>query len=244
MRDRLPVDLRNAAPPEFDALPFTSLYLLDDEFAAELANRTVHGVLHIGWVSDGTGGFRGQMAVLVKPHGDVRDHVHGGHQAVPTPRRLPGDDRSVGASLADAPGPRGAVADAGDLNGAGSHGIHGTPASSSTSTHDTSLEGTHAMHPFRTAIEARDIDGAVALLSDDVVFRSPIVFTPYHGRAAVRAILRAVARVFDDFAYVREIGAANAQDHALVFRARIGKRISKAATSYTSTRTARSTNSW
>lgn len=69
LRDRLPVDLRNAVPPEFDALPFTSLYLLDDEFAAELANRTVHGVLHIGWVSDGTGGFRGQMAVLVKPHG-------------------------------------------------------------------------------------------------------------------------------------------------------------------------------
>lgn len=69
LRSRLPADLRNAAPPAFDARPFTSLYLLDDEFAAELANRTVQGVLHIGWVSDGTGGFRGQMAVLVKPHG-------------------------------------------------------------------------------------------------------------------------------------------------------------------------------
>ena len=79
------------------------------------------------------------------------------------------------------------------------------------------------MHPFRTAIEARDIDGAVALLSDDVAVRSLIVFTPDHDRAAVRAILGAVARVFDDFAYVREIGAANAQDHALVFRARIGE---------------------
>ena len=100
------------------------------------------------------------------------------------------------------------------------------------------------MHPFRTAIEARDIDGAVALLSNDIVFRSPIVFAPYHGRAAVRAILGAVARVFDDFAYVREIGATDAQDHALVFRARIGETSSKAATSYTSTRTGRSTNSW
>jgi hypothetical protein len=80
------------------------------------------------------------------------------------------------------------------------------------------------MHPFRAAIEARDIDRAVALLSNDVVFRSPIVVAPYHGRAAVRAILGAVARVFDDFAYVREIGAANAQDHALVFRARIGEK--------------------
>lgn len=80
------------------------------------------------------------------------------------------------------------------------------------------------MHPFRTAIEARDIDGAVALLADDVVFRSPIVFTPYHGRTRVRAILGAVARVFDDFAYVREIGTLNEQDHVLVFRARIGEK--------------------
>ncbi len=49
--------------------PFTSLYLLGDEWAAEIANRTMHGVMHIGWVPDGTGGYRAQMAVLVKPNG-------------------------------------------------------------------------------------------------------------------------------------------------------------------------------
>ena len=69
LRDGLPDDLRGTATPEFDPLPFTSLYLLDDEFAAEIANRTVHGVLHLGWVEDGAGGHRGQMAVLVKPNG-------------------------------------------------------------------------------------------------------------------------------------------------------------------------------
>jgi hypothetical protein len=70
LRDRLPADLRDApSGPDFDTLPFTSLYLLDDEWAAEIVNRTVHGVMHIGWVSDGTGGYRGQMAVLVKPNG-------------------------------------------------------------------------------------------------------------------------------------------------------------------------------
>ncbi|MGH2963317.1 MAG: DUF2867 domain-containing protein, partial [Solirubrobacterales bacterium] len=53
----------------FDTLPFTSIYLLGDEFAAEIANRTVHSVMHIGWVSNGTGGYRGQMAVLTKPNG-------------------------------------------------------------------------------------------------------------------------------------------------------------------------------
>ena len=70
LRDRLPADLRDGpSGPEFDSAPFTSLYLLDDEWAAEVANRTVHGVVHIGWVPDGTGGYRGQMAVLVKPNG-------------------------------------------------------------------------------------------------------------------------------------------------------------------------------
>jgi hypothetical protein len=70
LRDRLPADLRDApAGPEFDAGPFTSLYLLDDEWAAEVANQTMHGVMHIGLVPDGAGGYRGQMAVLVKPNG-------------------------------------------------------------------------------------------------------------------------------------------------------------------------------
>jgi Protein of unknown function (DUF2867) len=70
LRDRLPVDLRDApSGPDFGALPFTSLYLIGDEFAAEIANRTMHGVMHLGWVPDGTGGYRGQMAVLAKPNG-------------------------------------------------------------------------------------------------------------------------------------------------------------------------------
>jgi hypothetical protein len=71
LRDRLPADLRDQAPsPGGDALPFESLYLTDDEWAAEIANQTMHGVMHVGWVADEeTGGYRGQMAVLVKPNG-------------------------------------------------------------------------------------------------------------------------------------------------------------------------------
>ncbi len=72
LRDRLPADLSDGpSGPDFDALPFTSLYLLDDEWAAEIANRTIHGVMHLGWVPDGTGRSRGQMAVLVKPNGQL-----------------------------------------------------------------------------------------------------------------------------------------------------------------------------
>jgi hypothetical protein len=68
LRDRLPADLRDA-PSGPDLSRFSSLYLLHNEWAAEIANRTVHGVMHIGWVPDGAGGYRGQMAVLVKPNG-------------------------------------------------------------------------------------------------------------------------------------------------------------------------------
>ncbi|MGA4845714.1 DUF2867 domain-containing protein [Streptomyces sp. G5(2025)] len=70
LRDRLPADLREGlAGPKFEKLPFTSVYLTDDEWASEMSNRTVHGVMHLSWVPDGAGGHRGQMAVLVKPNG-------------------------------------------------------------------------------------------------------------------------------------------------------------------------------
>jgi len=70
LHERLPADLRDsAAGVKAEALPFTPLYLTDDEFAAEIANKTVHGVLHVGWVEDPACGYRGQMAILVKPNG-------------------------------------------------------------------------------------------------------------------------------------------------------------------------------
>lgn len=70
LAERLPPQLREtAAHLEFGSVPFVPLYLTDDEFAAEVSNRTVHGVLHLAWVSQGEGRYRGQMAVYVKPRG-------------------------------------------------------------------------------------------------------------------------------------------------------------------------------
>ena len=70
LRDRLPADLRGGpSGPAFETLPFVPLYLTADEWAAEVANRTVHGLAHIGWVPDGAGGYRGEMAVYVRPNG-------------------------------------------------------------------------------------------------------------------------------------------------------------------------------
>lgn len=74
LRDRLPADLRAApAGPRFATLPFTSVYLLADEWAAEVANRTMHGIMHVGWVPDDRGGYRGEMAVYVRPNGLLGD---------------------------------------------------------------------------------------------------------------------------------------------------------------------------
>ena len=70
LRGRLPADLQDGpAGPAADGSPFVPLYLTGDEWALEVANATMHGVLHLGWVPDEAGGHRGQMAVLVKPNG-------------------------------------------------------------------------------------------------------------------------------------------------------------------------------
>jgi hypothetical protein len=81
-----------------------------------------------------------------------------------------------------------------------------------------------AVHAFRAAVEAGDVDRLIATLADDVTFCSPVVFKPYSGRDSVGAILRAVFRVFEDFRYEREIGGEQDPHHALVFRARVGDR--------------------
>ncbi len=70
--DRLPADLRNtAADLNFSSIPFASLYRTNDEYAAEVSNRTLHAVLHLAWVDQGEGRYQGQMAIYVKPRGKL-----------------------------------------------------------------------------------------------------------------------------------------------------------------------------
>jgi hypothetical protein len=80
------------------------------------------------------------------------------------------------------------------------------------------------MADFRTAAEQGDVDTLTSLMTEDVVFRSPIVFQPYRGRETVGALLQAVVRIFEDFRYDREIGKPGDTNRALVFRARVGDR--------------------
>lgn len=97
--DRLPEDLSNtAADLIFDSTPFAPLYRTDDEYAAELSNRTMHAVLHLTWVGQGGGRYRGQMAVYVKPRGSLgKGYV--ANQAIPALDYLPSTHASDRTSV-------------------------------------------------------------------------------------------------------------------------------------------------
>lgn len=67
---RLPADLRGSTVGfELHAKDFRPLYRTRDEWAAEISNRTVHAVMHLAWVQQSDGHYRGQMGVYVKPRG-------------------------------------------------------------------------------------------------------------------------------------------------------------------------------
>jgi hypothetical protein len=77
-------------------------------------------------------------------------------------------------------------------------------------------------HPFRSAVEARDLAAMSALLSPDVVFMSPVAYAPFRGRADVTEVLGQVLEVLADFAYVDELSGDGTR--ALVFTATVGGR--------------------
>jgi Protein of unknown function (DUF2867) len=66
---RLPADLRGTVADMRTGSSFSPLYRTDTEYAAEISNQTVHGVLHLAWVDRGQGRYQGQLAVYVKPRG-------------------------------------------------------------------------------------------------------------------------------------------------------------------------------
>jgi hypothetical protein len=75
---------------------------------------------------------------------------------------------------------------------------------------------------FRAAVEAEDLSEFDRLFADNPTFSSPVVFKPYEGREALRAILEAVLRVFEDFRYVDQVDDGGTA--FLMFEARVGDR--------------------
>lgn len=77
-----------------------------------------------------------------------------------------------------------------------------------------------APHPFRVAVDNRDLDAAMAQLDPEVRLHSPIAFRPFAGHRQVREVLANVLDVLEDFHYVDELDGG--RTHALIFRAHIG----------------------
>ncbi len=77
-------------------------------------------------------------------------------------------------------------------------------------------------HPFGLAVEADDVDAALATIAESVVFRSPAVHKPYEGKQAVGQVLRLVATVFENFRYTNEW--RDGRTTILFFEANVGDR--------------------
>jgi SnoaL-like domain len=79
-----------------------------------------------------------------------------------------------------------------------------------------------APHPFRLAVEAKDLEAATATLREDVVLHSPILFRGFEGREIVTQVLTHVAATLEDFRYTDEL--AEEGTVVLRFKARVGDR--------------------
>jgi hypothetical protein len=73
-------------------------------------------------------------------------------------------------------------------------------------------------------VAARDLSALPELLHPQAVFRSPMAHKPYPGAQAVNLILNTVLKVFEDFAYHRELASADGLNVMLEFSARVGER--------------------
>ncbi len=71
-------------------------------------------------------------------------------------------------------------------------------------------------------IRQGDLQALPALLAPEVVFRSPMAHSPYPGAPVVSMILNTVCKVFQDFAYHRELVTADGLNVVLEFSATVG----------------------
>jgi hypothetical protein len=77
-------------------------------------------------------------------------------------------------------------------------------------------------HPFRFAVEAKDLDLMTEVLREDVVLHSPVLFRGFAGRKVVIGVLSHVATTLEDLTYIDE--AVGDGTVVLRFKAMVGDR--------------------
>lgn len=78
-----------------------------------------------------------------------------------------------------------------------------------------------AISRWHKMLQNRDMSILNELLAEDVVFRSPVAFSPYQGRQVVFFILSNVIQVFENFSYQREFISADGNNVVLEFSAQV-----------------------
>jgi len=68
----------------------------------------------------------------------------------------------------------------------------------------------------------KDISKLSSIIHPDAVFRSPMVYKPYHGRDTLVFVLSQVIEIFEDFTYHRELMSDDGRSAFLEFTANIG----------------------
>ena len=77
---------------------------------------------------------------------------------------------------------------------------------------------------WHQALATGDFTALPDLTSDEVVFRSPAVFTPFAGKQAFVFIIHMVYEILEDFHYLRQFATDDGSCAVLEFEARIGDR--------------------
>ena len=78
------------------------------------------------------------------------------------------------------------------------------------------------MHPFRLAVQDRDIASIAAMLAPDVKLYSPIPYRPFEGKETVMGVLHGLSVVTEELEYTEEL--TNDDAVALISKVKIGGR--------------------
>jgi hypothetical protein len=173
---------------------FVPVYQTETEWAAEISNDTVHGVLHLAWVEQRSGRYRAQMGVYVKPRGRFGEL----YMMLIGPFRhrivYPALLRQIGRAW----------------DARATYSRSDARAGKEAAMIEKTVERWH--RHLRGELPG----GLDELLHDDVVFFSPVVFTPQRGKAIAKMYLQAAQATFPgdadgagggagSFRYVKEI---------------------------------------
>jgi len=71
------------------------------------------------------------------------------------------------------------------------------------------LDTNELLDKWHQIVLERDLDGLQEILAEDVEFRSPVLWKPYHGRFPAFVLLSNVIEIFEGFTYHREIISGN-----------------------------------